>query len=176
MTRQHTGMVIGDWQWAYLHLVSSSAVETSTGFVLRKYGEIDFRSMAVFVKTAHSGKTLDVGLLSSETGGDANGFIAGLSLATTGWIWPTATLSQGTNAHYISAYTWGVLFLPAACLGANTAEKNAVPLFQNHHGDGVAKTVTYTTSSATTTFEGWLCFQYRTRPDPSLDNFQWPTA
>jgi hypothetical protein len=174
MTRQNAGMVIGDWQWAFLHLKYNAAVETSTGFIVRKYMEIDCRSMMVFVKTIDSGIVVDVGLLSTETGGDADGFIDGLSVATAGWIRPATTLTQGTNAHYATT-TFGVLFLPAACLGANVAEQNAVLDYKHHMGDGVAKTITYTPTSSDT-FEGWLAFRHRQHPDPSLDNFQWPVS
>ncbi len=168
MTLQNASQVDCKWNYEFLNLAFNDNVETEVGFVLPKYAEIDYLSMMVFVKTIDATETIDVGLLSTEVGGDANGFITGLSIATAGWIKPSNTLTQGTNAHYISATTFGVLFLPAACLGANVAEQNAAPLFINHMGDGVAKTMTYTCSAGSDAFAGVLAFRWRQFPDPTF--------
>lgn len=50
------------------------------------------RDVYAYVNTAETTattKTIDVGLLSSESGGDANGFLAGLSVASAGVVLPT---------------------------------------------------------------------------------------
>lgn len=168
MTLQNASQVDTKWNWEFLNLSYNSNVETSLLWALPKYAEINFRSMMVFVKTIDATETIDVGLLSTEAGGDANGFLTLLPIGVAGWIKPSNTLTQGTNAHYISATTFGALFLPLACLGANTAEQNAVPLFLNHMGDGIAKTLSYTCSSGSDTFTGVLAFAWRQLPDPTF--------
>ena len=47
-------------------------------------------------------KTLDVGLLSSESGGDADGFLDGLSVAATGLIFPTLASGAQTLGALLS--------------------------------------------------------------------------
>jgi hypothetical protein len=168
MTTQNASQVDCKWNYEFLNLTYNSNVETSIGWSLPKYAEIDYLSMMVFVKTIDATETVSIGLLSTEVGGDADGFIDDISIATAGWIRPAATLSQGTNAHYISATTFGVLFLPAACLGANVTEQNAVPLFKNHMGDGVAKSLSYTCSAGSDTFVGVIAFRWRQFPDPTF--------
>ena len=54
-------------------------------------------------------KTLDVGLLSSESGGDADGFLAGIDVSTTGIKRGSFTATDGSNQNYFSASTVGVL-------------------------------------------------------------------
>jgi hypothetical protein len=144
-------------------IYNAGGTEVSTGFVLPTNAVIYPWEMFLLVDTVDSGVTVDVGILSTETGGDADGLIDGISAATSGLIRPSATLAQGTNAHYITSTTWGILFLPAACLGANVAEQNAVPLFRPYLSDGVAKTISYT-PSASDTFVGRLVFRVHQYP------------
>jgi hypothetical protein len=55
-------------------------------------------------------KTIDVGVLSSESGGDADGFVDGLSVATIGLLRPTRTITTGSNTKFVAASpTRGVL-------------------------------------------------------------------
>ena len=144
-------------------IYNAGGTEVSTGYVLPTNSVIYPWEMFVIVDTVDATETVDIGILTGETGSDPNGFISLLSVATLGMIKPAATLAQGTNAHYISAATWGVLFLAAACFGANTAEQNAVPLFTPYICDGVAKTISYTPSSSDT-FVGRLVFRVHCYP------------
>lgn len=168
MTNQNASQVDCKWNYEFLNLAYNNNVETDIGWDLPKYAEIDAKSMLVFVKTIDAAETIDVGLLSTEAGGDADGFIVGLSIATAGWIKPAVTITQGTNANYLSAYTFGVLFLAAACRGANVSGQNAVPVFVNHIGDGIAKSLCYTCSAGSDTFAGILAFRWRQLPDPTF--------
>jgi hypothetical protein len=153
-----------DSRWVILPLLFlAGGTEVSTGFEVPIGAVIYPHEMFVLVDTVDATETVDIGILSSESGGDANGFITLLSVATAGRIKPTCTITQGTNAHYISATTFGVLFLAAACLGANTAGQGAVPVFTPFIGDGVAKTISYTPSSSDT-FVGRLCFKLHQLP------------
>jgi len=141
----------------------AGGTEVSTGFVLPTNSIIYPDEMFVIVDTLDATETLDVGILSSEAGGDADGFIDGISVATAGFIKPAVTITQGTNANYISATTFGILFLAAACLGANVAAQNAVPVFTPYVCDGTAKTISYTPSSSDT-FIGRLVFRVHVYP------------
>ena len=142
---------------------NAGGTEVSTGFVLPTNSVIYPWEMFVLVDTADSGETVDVGILSTETGGDANGFLSLISVTTLGMIAPTNTLVKGTNAHYISTTTYGVLFLAAACLGGNTAEDNAVLNYTPYKCNGTAKTISYTPSSSDT-FIGRLVFRVHCFP------------
>jgi len=136
----------------------ASSAEVSTGFVLPTNSVIYPHEMWLLVDTLDAAVTVDVGILSTETGGDADGFLDGVSAATAGLISPALTVSQGTNANYISATTFGILFFPAAGLGANVSAQNAVPVFTPYVCNGVAKTISYTPSNSDT-FYGRLIFR-----------------
>jgi hypothetical protein len=144
-------------------LFLAGGTEVSTGFVLPTNSIIYPHEMWMIVDTLDSGVTVDVGILSTETGGDADGFLDGVSAATATLVKPTVTITQGTNAHYISATTFGILFLAAACKGANVSGQSAVPVFTPYISDGVAKTISYT-PSASDTFVGRLVFRLRQLP------------
>ena len=144
-------------------IFNAGGTEVSTGYQLPLNSVIYPWEMFVEVVTVDATETVDIGILSSESNGDANGFISLLSVATQGLIKPTATLAQGTNAHYISAATWGVLFLAAATFGANTAEANAVPIFTPFIATAAARTISYTPSSSDT-FRGFLHFRVHMFP------------
>jgi hypothetical protein len=176
MTLQNPVMVDSNWQQMFCALGFNAGTVQKTGFVLPKYGVLDLRSFAVYVTVAESGGTIAVGFQNATESGDEDGIIAGLSLTSTGWIFPTMTLAQGTNAHYLSATTYGVLAIPTAQRGANTAEQNAVVLWDPWAlvGNGTIKTMTYTVTSATTTFKGVLTFRWKQLPDPSQSAMQWP--
>ena len=169
-----------EWQYECLAMIYNSNVETGfdgaaavtgKGFVLEKYEEIDWQSCYIFVQTVEStgAKTVDVGILSSEGGGDANGLIAAASTATLGWVRPTWTVTQATSdVNYISASTMGDLFLKGT-KGTSAGGHNAIPLYQNYIGDGTAKTLTYTCATTSASFVGFFWFRHRRLPD--LTNF-----
>ena len=144
-------------------LFLAGGTEVSTGYQLPLNSVIYPWEMFVIVDTVDATETVDIGILSTESSGDANGFISLLSVATAGLIKPAATLTQGTNAHYISATTWGVLFLAAACAGANVAEQNAVPIFTPFIATSAARTISYTPSTSDT-FVGRLVFRIHQYP------------
>jgi hypothetical protein len=157
-----------DGEIVSIPLVFNSGVETSTGFVLPTNARIYPWDMGVIVDTVDSGKTINVGILSSQTGGDADGFIVGLSLTTAGLIWPIQTITAGTQMTYISANTLGVLFMGgtyAQFNGANvTGIVPPVPLYKPYMCDGLAKTISYTCTTGSTTFTGRLVFRVRVWP------------
>lgn len=99
------------------------------------------------VTTLQSGKTVDVGLLSSESGGDANGFIAAASLAAAGIVRPGYALDGGSA--YFNTATRGAL-LAKLIQGAGTDDRGLYAEFPHPSTAVTAKSVTYTTSTAVT--------------------------
>lgn len=102
----------------------------------------------VDVKTAEATggtKTLDLGLLSSEAGGDADGFLAAVSVAATG-------LKKGTLLN--TGQTLGALL----CVDESGG---GVLVPEKHVLNGTARTVTYTAKSADwAEFRGDLYVEY----------------
>jgi len=99
------------------------------------------------VTTTQGGKTVDVGLLSSEAGGDANGFIAAASLATAGIVRPGVVLDVGSA--YFDTTTRGVL-LRHFVQGANADDRGLYATMPHASTAVTAKSVSYTTSTAIT--------------------------
>lgn len=95
---QHHGVI-----W----FTANSAVETDTGI------DFDYDTMIHDVRvetvTTDSGETLDVGILSGGTGGDANGFIALRSVHTAGYTTDTGVITGGSTIDYVPTSTYGDL-------------------------------------------------------------------
>jgi hypothetical protein len=75
--------------------ISAVNTEVDTGYDIPATGLILEAWVEVITAEATGGtKTLDLGLLSSESGGDADGFVDGVSVASTG-IKPLTLISSG---------------------------------------------------------------------------------
>lgn len=123
----------------------------------------------VYVTTAEttgSTKTIDVGLLASESGGDEDGFIDGISVAATGLKKPVFVATVGSNNTYLGAastHTRGVLLTELLIAGEDTAAGgDGFAQKGQHIGDSVtAKSITYTRGSTLTEFVGFGLIRYR---------------
>ena len=132
---------------------SQNTSETDTGWDLPANAIVE--DVWVKVDTAVSGATLNVGLLSTETGGDADGFIKAISCSSTGLKIPgvTVTKTTGTNENYISAVTntLGALLLDLVYeTGTDTAgDTGFVHAWKKPHvaASVTAKSVSYSTSN-----------------------------
>jgi len=113
--------------------------------------------LIVDVATVDAGETIAVGLLSSEANGDADGFAAGVSVATALKVRPGATVTDDTEV-YISASTRGAFLVDTFTAGAATLTDVGTYVEQVYRCDGTAKTVTYTGSAGSDTAAGkiWL--------------------
>jgi hypothetical protein len=112
--------------------------------------EVIVEDFYVYVNTADTAttKTLDVGLLASESGGDANGFGVAIATGATGIIRPFATYTDGTNQNYVSASTIGA-FLFDGLAGGDVAGTAGVITRTPHLSDSVtAKSVSITHGDA----------------------------
>jgi len=122
----------------------------------------------VEVTTADSGITMDIGLLSSESGGDADGFLDGVSMASTGLVQGTVSVTKtaGANENYISAVsrTLGVLLADVESEnGTDTAGDTGfcTVVRKAHLSDSVtAKSVSYTHSAGADTAAGYIHIIY----------------
>jgi hypothetical protein len=115
---------------------NSATVEVDTGFDLPA-GVLVTGAM-VQVTTAVAASTIDVGILSTESGGDADGFLDGVSCATAGFV--VNTMQNTTDA----SNTLGALISDTIKSADSSAiyYRAPVPLLT----DGTAKSITYTTN------------------------------
>jgi hypothetical protein len=128
-----------------------TAGEKDTGFDLPVRGIV----LDVFcrVKTAEvtdTTKTIDIGLLSSETGGDIDGFCDGLSTAAVAVVDGALAVTDGVNTNFFTAApTQGVL-LRDGLLGADAAATPGVLTRRPHVLNGTARSLVYQLGSAHT--------------------------
>ncbi len=106
-------------------------------------------------------KTMSVGLLSSESGGDADGFLVGVSCASTGLKRGEATVTAGGSETYLSATTRGAL-LGSFVAGSDSAGDVGTVYERPHLSDSVtAKSVSYTAGDSDwVEFRGTLVVVY----------------
>lgn len=115
------------------------ATEFDTGFDLPTNALVLPAGMSVDVTNAAATETLDVGLLAAEVGGDADGFLDGVSIGSAATV--LGTLTNG-------AATLGVLLSVQDSASAG----DLVP--EPHLCDGVAKSISYTFTAGTDALVG----------------------
>ena len=122
---------------------TKNAAEVSTGIELPA-GMIVGPNSFIEVTKNVALATIDVGLNEAvgdgETGGDANGFLDGVSCANKGVVGPIVSDATAANI------TLGAKLATVIKSADSPAVYGAVPKSPGHVCDGVAKTVTYTTS------------------------------
>lgn len=122
-----------------------------TGFDLPVKGIVYdvFLDVKVAEATA-STKTVDVGLLAGETGGDADGFLDGAVDSAIAVVRGTIVVTDGTNQNFIAAApTLGAL-LRSGALGTDAAGEAAALIKTPHVLNGTARSLVYTLGSAHT--------------------------
>lgn len=115
----------------------ASSDEVDTGWDLPADSIV--HDIMLYVNTAEATgttKTINVGLLASESGGNADGFVAGASVATTGWVKPGVTI---TATDGFASTTKGVL-LSELQTGAGSTD-SAYAEFPHIAGSVTAKSV-----------------------------------
>lgn len=125
---------------------TTATTETDTGFNFTAGMVIDPLGCSVYTKTLDDTETIDVGTLSSESGGDADGFLDGISVATAVVVAPTLAAT---------AETLGALLRVAATADAGTG---LVP--RQHVITSTAVSLTYTLSAGTDTAAGFINIGY----------------
>lgn len=121
----------------------AAGTEVTTGLQFRANSIIQ-PDCAVRVTTQEASRSLELGLLSSESGGDADGFIDAVSLAATGSVVP---LLSGTP-------TLGALLVQ------NFATTPAVNVMRCHAITATARTISITTSASTAAAQGYVLLPF----------------
>lgn len=123
---------------------SALAAETDSGVDI-PIGTL-IKDAKIFVRTLDAGETLDVGLLSSESGGDADGFLDGISVNAAGWVEPLA-YTVGSNETFLATILYGVL-MGSFAVGTDVNTDTGVADLRGHQVTGSgAQSVTYTGSA-----------------------------
>lgn len=115
------------------------ATEYDTGIDLP--AGVIVQGAVIKVNTNVGGSTIDVGILSSESGGDADGLVDGASCASTGYV--VANLVDATAGNI----TLGALLTEASVVSDGAGATAAIRKFPGYVTDGTAKSITYTTSA-----------------------------
>lgn len=123
---------------------TAAATETDTGFDLPLNAIAKSIGGGVLVSVLDATETIDVGLLSTESGGDANGFFI--------------TLAVATEIFNLPSLANGALTLGAMLVADEDGAGALVP--EAHRGDGVAESICYTLTTGTDTAEGFIFLPY----------------
>lgn len=124
---------------------TTATTETDTGFDFPLNTAV-LPNPVVRVTTIDAGQTIDVGLKSSETNGDADGFIDGVSLATAILVKATLTSASDTFGALLSVQD-------SANAGDDAPEAHIVQ-------GANAVSITYTLDASTDTAEGFVYLPY----------------
>lgn len=135
---------------------STAATEKDTGMDLPTNAILMPREMGVYVVGAQSSVTIDMGLLSTESGGDADGFINGADCATAGFRGVAHTWSTSTGC--VTASLYGALIEDFAAGSAST-DRGAYNL-KGHRCDGTAKSLSYTLATGASSANGFVHLPY----------------
>lgn len=144
-----------------LPISNLGADEVDTGWdlpahaiVLKAYADIRT------AESTGSTKTIDIGLLSSESGGDADGLADGLVTSAAGVILPAAVVTSGSNTKFFASTTYGVLMSDFQA-GSDVDQDEGVFIAKDHRSSAVtAKSISYTLGSAHTELVGSIVIVY----------------
>lgn len=142
---------------------ASDNAETDTGIDLPSNCIINPMDVRLRVTTIDATETIDVGILSSEANGDANGFIAAASVGTSGFVELLPQITGGTNIDYMSTNYVGAL-LGTSIAGADAVATVGGFTFKNYRTDGTAKSITYTGSAGSDTAAGYVYLSFAKMP------------
>lgn len=116
-----------------------------------------------YVRTVDATETVSFGILSTETGGDTDGLISGLSVATAGWVEPY-TVTAGGNESYVSADFYGPL-MGNLQVGSDVAGQAGSHLPRGHHVAGSnGRSLVYAGSAGSDTAAGEAYFWFKQLP------------
>jgi len=131
-------------KWKCCPIVRAAATTAQdTGFDLPTKGIV--LGVYVDVKTAEATggtKTLDVGLAAGEAGGDLDGFLDGVSVASIAVVQGLVTRTTGSNEVYFASSTRGLL-MASLTAGTDNAEDVGTYYEFPHVLNGTAKSLVY---------------------------------
>ncbi len=139
----------------------TSTAETDTTYDLPASGLVHDVWAKITTATSAGGQ-LSVGLLSSSSGGDADGFMAAVGSSSTGVIrgtWVSST--SGFSGTLITSYTRGAYFA-AFSSGTTAATETAGTAAERAHiiDSKTARSITYTVNSSAVTPAGTIFIDY----------------
>lgn len=118
---------------------SQNATETDTGYDLPARMLVEHVYPEVVTNVA--GSTIDVGVLSTESGGDADGFVDGASCATAGVVAPNIVDATAANI------TLGALLYDAQIKSADATALYLASRRPHYAGSITGKSISYMTSA-----------------------------
>ena len=131
-------------------------VDTDTG--INFLPDTYIHDVMVEVVTEASAATIDVGLISTGTSGDKDGFRVGVLLTTAGFVKDTGVITNGTTADFTAASTYGAL-LVTAITGSDASISQGGKSYLGHVvTSGYADGLTY--QSASTTAAGYIHYWF----------------
>lgn len=134
---------------------ASDNAETDTGLDLPSNCLMTAFDVAINVTTTDATETIDAGLLSSESGGDANGFITAASVENGGFVQLLPQITGGANIDYVGTRYVGDL-LATSIVGADAVATVGGFTSKRYRTDGTAKSITYTGSAGSDTAAGYF--------------------
>jgi len=138
-------MPMGEGMALSIPFSNSAAAEADTGVDLPALMVV--KDCIIEVTTAVGGSSISVGLLSTEGGGDANGFVAAHVTTAAGFFKPGCTVTTGSNEVYLAACFRGAMLVDTFTAGSDAVEDVGTYFEINHLCDGTATSVSYTTSN-----------------------------
>ena len=114
---------------------------------------------SVKVTTADSGITIDAGLLSSESSGDADGFIDGISLTSAVVVLADATITTGSNTKFVAANPTIGALLADHQAGSDTDTDEGMFHRKSHICNGTNKSLGFTLGSSADTGAGYILYK-----------------
>jgi len=136
----------------------STTAELSTGVSF--LADTFVQDVRVEVVGTCSACTLDVGLLSSGTAGDADGFRDGVLLTTAGFVKDTGFITAGASVDYYPVSTYGVLLYTALTGTGTTVPDGGGRTFMGHVVTGSNTGVITYTGSSTTSGDGYIHYLF----------------
>ena len=139
---------------------ASNNAEVDTG--------MDFPVANLLIKDAYlrvtaidATETLEVGILSGEAGGDADGFLDLMDVGNLGFVNPYPVVTNGGNIDYhaTNGSIYGV-FLSQLIAGADAVATVGGFERRYYRTDGTAKSISYTETAGGDTLAGYVTFPY----------------
>jgi hypothetical protein len=151
---------------------STAATEKDTGMELPTDCMVHADGLGIYVEAIDATETMDVGILSTEANGDANGFLAAIDIGTLGAVSGEVGFDVGTNNVIIdltggdAEFTYGALMCAAGTIDAKAegtdvdTEAGGLHILKDYRVDGTAVTVSYTQTAGSTTGDGYILIPY----------------
>ncbi len=161
----HSGLAVVKIPVTATEAANATATEKDTGFDLKAGWTV--LDAWIVVNTVDAGATVDVGTDSNDSG-DADGLIAGASLATAGLVYPDATVTAGNTETYYSATTRGALL--ADYIVGTDVDQDYGLFHKKPYTVAADIDLTFTTSDGTDTaaYDIYL-LNYDPSPTPAVD-------